>query len=141
MEDWETCDISEIDERAFPITCAECGYNLSGLGGSSRCPECGALFERRRRLWDTYGPDAFVQGASRGSDSRELGLAGALVQIGWVAGSFAVLFLGWEMLGTGVDIFKLILSWLFLVFLVEVLLLRRRKRTTGPDVAPKGESR
>ena len=140
MEDWETCDLSEIGETAFPIRCAECGYNLSGLGDSSRCPECGTSFERRSRLWETYGPDAFVQGAARGRGSR-LGFAGALLHICWVVLLFAVLFLGLALLATDVNVLVLILSWLFLVFLVEVLLLRRRKRTTGPDVVPKGESR
>ena len=60
MCDWTEYDITRISEEDFPIRCARCGYVLSGLGDSGRCPQCATLFHRRKRLWEIYGPEAFA---------------------------------------------------------------------------------
>lgn len=35
------------------MVCVECGYELTGLGNSGRCPECGTPFEEEslRKTW------------------------------------------------------------------------------------------
>lgn len=53
-------DASHIGEKDFPIRCERCDGPLDGLGETGRCPDCGLVFRRRERLWQTYGPDAFA---------------------------------------------------------------------------------
>ncbi|MCP4593582.1 MAG: hypothetical protein GY842_22830 [bacterium] len=62
MCDWTEYDVTRIPEADFPVRCVGrgCGYVLTGLGGSGRCPACAQPFDRRRLLWDTYGPEAFA---------------------------------------------------------------------------------
>lgn len=60
MSDWTEQDISQIPESDFPIRCHRCDYELTGLGDLGRCPQCVTSFDRRERLWRTYGPEAFA---------------------------------------------------------------------------------
>lgn len=59
--DWTPADSSGIPEDMFPIDCAACGYDLTGLGESGFCPACGADFDRGERLLDLYGPEVFIE--------------------------------------------------------------------------------
>ena len=56
--DWTECDLSPISETSFPVRCDRCAHHL--LGDTGSCPNCGEPFSRRRRLWETYGPEAFA---------------------------------------------------------------------------------
>lgn len=61
MCDWTEYDISQIPDGDFPVRCDRCDYELTGLGEAGRCPQCAAPFNRRKRLWETYGPEAFAK--------------------------------------------------------------------------------
>ncbi|BAM03663.1 hypothetical protein [Phycisphaera mikurensis] len=68
--------------------CAACGYDLIGLPGSGRCPECGERYDKETRLnvSDRTKPAA-PGGAGRWRFPLiALGLAGAVVAIGGVYG-------------------------------------------------------
>jgi len=54
-------DVSYIRETDFPVHCDRCGHPLDTLGEHGSCPNCGMEFDRRERLWQTYGPDAFAR--------------------------------------------------------------------------------
>lgn len=44
-----------------PITCAQCDIALPLTGDVGICPNCGTTFNRRERVFDTYGPEAFLE--------------------------------------------------------------------------------
>lgn len=54
-------DISHVNPDTFPVDCAVCGNRLQGAEAAGVCPRCGTAFERRLRLWQTHGPEAFVR--------------------------------------------------------------------------------
>ena len=66
--DWTECDLSPISEASFPVHCDQCAHHLTGLGDTGSCPKCGEPFSRRRRLWETYGPEAFALPDTDASD-------------------------------------------------------------------------
>ena len=46
--------------QEFPVDCEACGAPLAGEAYSGECSACGATFNRRDRVVDTYGPEAFL---------------------------------------------------------------------------------
>ena len=54
-------DVADILEDDFPIDCVACGADLAGLGDKGECPKCAESFDRRERLLDLHGPEAFLQ--------------------------------------------------------------------------------
>ena len=46
--------------RVLPVSCAQCGVALPTDGDAGTCRQCGLAFDRRERLFDTYGPEAFL---------------------------------------------------------------------------------
>ncbi|MHC4697643.1 MAG: hypothetical protein ACYTFA_12975 [Planctomycetota bacterium] len=62
--EWMPPDSSAVAEVDLPFGCYACGWELSGLGEEGSCPECGIVFNREERLFDLYGPEVFVSGAS-----------------------------------------------------------------------------
>jgi len=51
----------EPDPYALTITCAQCGSDLPGDGQTGTCANCETAFDRRERIFDTYGPEAFIE--------------------------------------------------------------------------------
>ncbi len=67
--DWTPADASGIPEDKFPIDCASCGYDLTGLGETGVCPACGADFDRGERLLDLHGPEVFIDDPAEATPS------------------------------------------------------------------------
>jgi hypothetical protein len=137
MEDWQTCDLSRIDEDAFPITCGTCGYSLRGLANEGLCPECAAPYDRRRRLWEAHGPEAFAgcqpSDQFQGGAGFRLAALYLLVGLGSLAGGMYL----WALYVGPTNICILPVVWLLAVTLVEVRLNRRRRR---PRLSGKDDS-
>lgn len=52
---------AETGRLIQPITCAQCDGALPSEGDMGTCPNCGAAFDRRERIFETYGPEAFIE--------------------------------------------------------------------------------
>ena len=131
MCDWTEFDISKISEADFPVQCDDCGYCLTGLGESRRCPECGLKFTRRKRLWETYGPDAFATPPIR-ADEDDVSPADHTFVYGLLCAlaltlSLPIVVLAWFALFGTIDLCFCLASWLVVATSLEWILLRRRQ--------------
>jgi hypothetical protein len=118
MCDWTTCDISGISEADFPVRCDPCEQDLTGLGDVGRCPRCDCPFERRERLWTTYGPEAFA-GVSPEESGRNSAWLTALLHSGIIAAGFLITALILGVLFEAAKIGTFIAVWLLIVLLAE----------------------
>ena len=133
MCDWTDSDTSRIPEADFPIRCDRCDCDLTGLGEVGQCPRCALGFERRKRLWKTYGPEAFAtppirpdeDGVSPADRTFVYGLLWALV----LTLSLPLVILGWLAVFGTIDLCFCLLSWAVVeTSLVWIFLRRRRER-------------
>ena len=53
-------DSFEPSAKEFPVDCEACRAPLTGEAYTGECLACGAAFNRRDRVVDTYGPEAFL---------------------------------------------------------------------------------
>jgi hypothetical protein len=127
MEDWQTCDLSQIDEEAFPVTCGTCGYSLRGLADEGLCAECATPYDRRRRLWELHGPEAFAGPPAADQLRGGAGFKRAALHLLAVLGSLAGGMYLWALLVGPTNICFLPVVWFLAVTLVEVRLARRRR--------------
>jgi len=118
MCDWTTCDISGISETDFPVRCAQCAQELTGLGDVGLCSRCDCPFERRERLWKSYGPEAFA-GISPEEYGRSSAWLTALLHSGIIAAGFLVTALILGVLFEATNIGTFIAVWFFTVLLAE----------------------
>jgi len=120
MDEWMYCDISDVSESEFPIHCAACRYLLTGLGEEGCCPECGQPFERRLRLWELWGDEAF-----RGAEEEQTrdSLFSLFLHSAIVTASMIGAFVGYAVLFGRIDCTTFAV-WLALVTVLEAILLR-----------------
>lgn len=119
MYDWMEVDISHIPEADFPIWCERCDHDLKGLGESGHCSECGQPFSRRRRLWQTYGPEAFAdppitpaeQEASRKDTVFLSGLLTGII----VTLCLPIVILMWIAVFGTIDLYICLFAWIIIV--------------------------
>lgn len=50
----------EFGTRAQRIACSQCEAQLPDDAETSRCAKCGSVFDRRERIFEIYGPEAFM---------------------------------------------------------------------------------
>lgn len=130
MCDWTEFDTSRIPESEFPIRCDRCDGDLTGLGNAGGCPRCGLPFERSRRLWQTYGPDAFATPPIRpGEDDVSPADRTFIFGLLWTVVltlSLPAVVLAWLAVFGTIDLCFCLLSWLVVETSLVWILLRRR---------------
>ncbi len=127
--DWSEADVSGVSEDDFPISCNECEYPLTGLGDTGRCPECGAAFDRRRRLWEFYGPEAFarppIADGESGAAPRDRRFVVAVFTAVVCAVAIPIGVLIWREVSGTVDRWLCLAAWSVMAACVEWIILNR----------------
>ncbi|MBU0716682.1 MAG: hypothetical protein KJ749_00400 [Planctomycetes bacterium] len=134
MTDWMECDISGIPEEAFTVRCDRCDFELTGLGDLGRCPQCASQFNRRKLLWETYGPEAFadppIEKVEQPDESFMYGLLAAVA----LTLVLPAILLAWYGLFGEFDLCFGLLAWVVVVVaIVWIMLVRRRRRVDAED--------
>lgn len=142
MTDWTEQDISQVSESEFPVSCDRCEHALTGLGDRGVCPQCGHPFSRRKRLWQTYGPEVFASPPiPEGDDPTSLAgsdfVAGLLMGLAMIAALPISLWIASYWLASR-DLWFLLFAWLVIVAAgVWLTIVRRRRgrdrKTTKPS--------
>ena len=140
MGDWTEHDISGIPEEAFPIRCDRCSYLLTGLGDSGRCPQCAWPFVRRKRLWETYGPEAFAEPPIPGVDQPDASFVFALLTAVGLTLLLPAILLAWYELFGKFDLGFGLFVWLVVLSAAVWIVVARRHAKSEPtepeDEAP-----
>ena len=131
MTDRTDLDTSRIPEADFPVHCAQCGHELTGLEETGTCPACGTDFVRRDLLWRDHGPEAFAEPPMTAPENPE-----ATVRSTFVAGLLfglvlvAALPLGlaiWRLTFGTYNLWGVIFTWLVVAGILEWLFVIRHR--------------
>ena len=135
MGDWTEDDISRISEQDFPIRCDRCTYLLTGLGDTGRCPQCAWPFVRRKRLWETYGPEAFAEPPIADIEQPDASFVFALLTAVGLTLLLPAILLAWYELFGKFDLAFGLFVWLVVVSAAVWLVLARRRAKRAPPAS------
>ena len=123
-------DLSHVDPERFPILCQYCGEVLRELQEKGRCPRCDRFYTRRNRLWEIYGPEAFMQDSCSQEGEKSLSLKQGLLLAALVAVSPIVISFVWWTWADQPSIVGTIVVWVIFISACEGFICRRSKSKT-----------
>jgi uncharacterized membrane protein len=137
------CDISHIDPAKFVVTCELCGTPLIAADEAGTCTQCGLHYNRRLRLFQLYGPEAFAHYESGESEPTRVSpyqfligtaeLAFWVIFIGTVA-TFAATQIGTAAFRTTLRIGLMILVAATVLRVMWAFVRAWKRRWRGPDL-------
>jgi hypothetical protein len=127
VNDGEAPEPSRIPEGEFPIRCVRCDCDLTGLGETGRCPQCATAFDRRSRLWEVYGPEAFAEPPITGDETRPAASTYAVLAAVVCMLLLPAVLLAWKAIFGQFDLGFALFAWgVMVVAVVWIVLIRWR---------------